>query len=192
MTCLEKHEKTKVHLSGRKKIAVVALILVILASLEVYAHTYVQVHSLSVVTRDEAIQSFPFGQSTGTYLFSSTGCEWLVVWKADEASTSINYGFICIYKVEQNKSLFTLNTDLVALKLQSASNNTGWFSAELDEVLYENNRTSARIEYNFGEIGTYKIDFGLVVRVYEETLLATFLREETRIPLETTIHYGPP
>jgi len=189
---LEKRGETKVHLSGRKKIALVALILVILASLEIYAHTYVRVPSLSVVTRDGAIQSFPFRQSTGTYLFSSTGCEWLVIWKADEASASINYGFIYVYKVEQNKSLFTLNTDLVVLELQPTSNNTGWFSAELDEVLYENNRTSARIEYNFGEIGTYKIDFGLVVRVYEETLLATILREETRIPLETAIYYGPP
>jgi hypothetical protein len=189
--CLEKHDKTKVHLSGRKKIALVTLILVILASLEVYAHTYVQVHSLSVVSRDEAIHSFPFGQSTGTYLFSSTGCQWLVVWKAEVPSPSMNYGFISIHKLEQNKSLFTLNIGVVVLKLQPTSNNTGAFWAELDEVLYENNSTSARIRYYFSGVGTYKIEFGLVARVYEETLLATFLREETRIPLETTIYYGP-
>lgn len=180
------------HPSRRKKIALVTLILVILASLEIYAHTYVQIHGLQVVTVDDALHSFPFGHSTGTYIFSSTGCRWLVVWKADEASVSMNYGFICIFKVEQNKSLFTLNTDLVVVKLQSTSNKTGWFEAALDEVLYENNRTSARIRYYFGEIDTYKIDFGLVVQVYEETLLATLLREEIRIPLETTIYYGPP
>jgi len=189
---LKKDQETKVRLSGRKKIGLVALMLVILASLEVYAHTYVQVHSLPVVTSDEALDSFPFGQSTGTYIFSSAGCRWLVVWKAVEASTSINYGFISIFKVEENKSLFTLNTGLVVLRLQPESNNSAWFWAELDEVLYENNRTSARIEYYFGEIGTYKIDFGLVVQIYEETLLATFLREEIRIPLETSIYYGPP
>jgi hypothetical protein len=189
---LKKDEKTMVHLSRRKKIGVVALILVILALLEVYVHTYVQIHDLQVVTVDDALRSFPFGQSTGTYTFSSTGCRWLVVWRADEASASMNYGFICIFKVEQNKSLFTLNTDLSVVKLQPTSNNTGWFEAALDEVLYENNRTSARIRYHFGEIGTYEIDFGLVVQVYEETFLATLLREEIRIPLETTIYYGPP
>lgn len=163
----------------------------ILASLEVYAHTYVQVHGLSVVSRDEAIHSFPFGQSTGTYLFSSAGCQWLIVWKAEEAAPTVNYGFISIYKIQQNTSLFTLNVGIVVLKLQPTSNNTAEFWAELDDVLYENNSTSARIEYHFGGIGTYRIEFGLVVQVYEETLLATFLREETRIPLETTIYYGP-
>jgi hypothetical protein len=114
-----------------------------------------------------------------------------VIWKADEASTSMNYGYISIFKVEQNKSLFTLNTDLVVLKLEPRSNNSEWLSTELDEVLYESNRTDASIKYYFGEIGTYQIDFGLVVQVYEETLLATLLREEIRIPLETTIYYGP-
>jgi hypothetical protein len=191
---LEKHDKNKVHLTRRKKIALVTLILVILASLEVYAHAYVQVHGLSVVTEDEATRSFPYGPSASTYLFSSTGCQWLLVWKADKpiAPTSEIYGFISIYKVEQNKSLFTLNIGVVVLKLQPTSNNTGDFWAELDEVIYENNSTSARIRYYLSGVGTYKIEFGLVARIYEETLLATLLREEIRIPLETIIYYGPP
>ena len=188
---MKKDAKAKVHLSLRKKIALVTLILVILASLEVYAHIYVQIHSLAVITEDEAMHSFPFGHSTGTHVFSSVGCRWLVIWRADEASTSMNYGFISMFKVEQNKSLFTINTDLVIVKLDPKSNNTGWFSAELDEVLYESNRTDARIKYYFGEMDTYQIDFGLVVQTYEETLLATLLREEIRIPLETAIYYGP-
>lgn len=184
--------KTRMRFSHRKKIALVTLVIVVLASLEVYAHAYVQLHSLSVVTRDAAIRSYPFGHSTGTYTLNSTGCQWLIVWRADEAGTSINYGFIFISKIAQNKSLFTLNTDLLVPKLKPTSNNTTGFWAELDAVLYESNRTTARIQYHFGEVGTYKIDFGLVVQVYEETLLATFLREEVRIPLETTIYYGPP
>lgn len=175
----------------RRTFIIFISIVLILVLLEIYAHTYVQVHVLSVVPESAARSSFPFGQSTGTYAFSSAGCRWLVIWRADEASTSMNYGFICIFKLEENKSLFALNTGLVVLKLEPRSNNSGWFSAGLDEVLYESNRTSARINYNFGEIGTYEIDFGLVVQVYEETFLATFLREEIRIPLETTIYYGP-
>ena len=66
---MKKDEKTMVHLSRRKKIGVVALILVILALLEVY-FTYVQIHDLQVVTVEDALRSFPFGQSTGTYTFS--------------------------------------------------------------------------------------------------------------------------
>jgi hypothetical protein len=188
---LEKDEKTKVHLSVRKKIVLAVLALVIAASLEVYAHTYVQVQGLTVIPEDEAMHSFAYGQITGTYVFSSAGCRWLVIWTAVEASTSMNDGFISIFKVEQNRSLFTLNTDLVIARLEPKSNHTGWFFAELDAVLYESNRTDASISYYFGEIGSYQIDFGLVVRVYEETLLATLLREEIRIPLETTIYYGP-
>jgi len=177
---------------NRRIVVVLVSIVLILVLLEIYAYTYVQLHVLSVVSENEARLSFPYGQSTGTYVFSSAGCRWLVVWRADEASTSTNYGFICLFKVEQNKSLMTLNTDLVVLKLESRSNNTGWFFAELDEVLARaSNRTSARIKYDFGEIDTYEIDFGLVIQVYEETLLATFLREEIRIPLETVIYYGP-
>lgn len=175
---------------GRRTLIIFASIVLVLVLVEVYAHIYVQLHVLSVVPENEAVISFPFGHSTGTYAFSSAGCRWLVIWKADEASTSMNYGFISIFKVEQNKSLFTLNTDLVVLKLEPRSNNSEWLSVELDEVLYESNRTDARIRYYFGERGTYQIDFGLVVQVYEETLLATLFREEIRIPLETTIYYG--
>jgi uncharacterized membrane protein len=91
---LEKEGKAKMFLSRRKKIALVTLTLVILASLEVYAHTYVQVHSLTVVTENDAMDSFAYGQITGTYVFSSAGCRWLVVWTAEEASTSMNDGFI--------------------------------------------------------------------------------------------------
>jgi len=176
---------------NRRIVIISSLIVLILILFEIYVHTYVQLHLLAVVSENEAVDSFPFGHSTGTYSFSSTGCRWLVIWKADEASASINYGFICIFKVEENKSLFTLYTELVVLELEPGSNNTGWFTAELHEVSYETNRTSARISYNFGQIGTYQVDFGLIVQVWEETLLATFLREETRIPLQTVIHYGP-
>ena len=176
---------------NRRIVIVLIAIILVLILLEIYAHTYVQLHVLSVVPENEAILSFPYGQSTGTYAFSSAGCRWLIVWKADEGSTSMNYGFISIFKVEQNKSLFTLNTDLVVARLEPISNNTGWLSAELDAVLYESNRTDTRIKYYFGKIDTYQIDFRLVVQVYEETLLATFLREEIRIPLETVIYYGP-
>ena len=188
---MKEEKKTKVRHLGSRRIVFVSLVLLIFVSLMVYAHMYVQIHSLQVVTENDALHSFPFGPSTGTYAFSSTGCRWRIIWKADESCRSVNYGYICIFKVEENKSLFTLRTDLVVVRLQPTSNNTGWFFANLDDVLYETNRTIARIEYYFGEIGTYEIDFKLVVHVYEETLLGSFLREEISIPMETIIYYGP-
>jgi hypothetical protein len=50
---LEEEKKAEVHRFGRRKIALVALTLLIFDSLEVYAHTYVQRHSLPVVTEEE-------------------------------------------------------------------------------------------------------------------------------------------
>ena len=188
---MTKDVKAKVHLSFRRKIVLVALIVVILVSLEVYAHVYVQIHGLAVVDDQEATDSFHYGHITGTYVFSSSGGKWLVVWTATEASTSANDGFISIFKVEENNSLLTLGTDVAIVGLDVKSNHTGWFFADLDAVLYESNRTDMRIWYYFGEIGTYQIDFGLVVQVYEETFLATLPKGQVRIPLQTTISYGP-
>ena len=182
--------KAKVHLSLRRKIVLVALVFVILVSLEVYAHVYVEIHGLAVVDDQEATDSFHYGHITGTYVFSSSGGKWLVVWTATEASTSVNDGFISIFKVEQNNSLLTLGTDVTIVGLDVKSNHTGWFFADLNAVLYESNRTDMRIGYYFGEIGTYQIDFGLVVQVYEETFLATLPKGQVRIPLQTTISYG--
>lgn len=45
---LEEEKKAEVHRFGRRKIALVALTLLIFDSLEVYAHTHVQIHSLPV------------------------------------------------------------------------------------------------------------------------------------------------
>ena len=78
---LEKENKVNVHRFGRRKIALIALLLIIFASIEVYAHNYVQIHGLSVVSEEEVQTEFSNLQYyTGNSAFSSSGCRWLVGW----------------------------------------------------------------------------------------------------------------
>jgi hypothetical protein len=190
VTCLEKHGKTKVRLSSRKKIALVILILVVLASLEVYAHTYVQVHGLPVVSEAEVQISFSNLQYyTGNSAFSSSGCRWLVGWLVRRPAPQ--NGYVSFFKTEQNGSYFVLNTDFVVLGLEAKSNNTSSFSAHMDGIDYESNYTAIRIDYELGEIGTYQINFELHLRIYERTLLGLIPKEDVTIPINATVYYGP-
>lgn len=172
-----------------KRLAVVVLILVIFMLLDVYAHTYVQIHSLSVVTEEEIHSFLDWQNPTGTYTFSKSGCRWFVGWIIRRPAP--RFGYVYIFKIEQNGSLFALQKDLLILELTSTSNNTGNFFAHLDEIYYAGNYTNISIDYDFGEIGTYQISLSLHVRVYERTLLGLIPQEEITIPINVTIYYGP-
>ena len=188
---MEKEAKAKTHLSARKKIALVVLILVILVSLEVFAHTYVQIHGLPVVSEEEVHRgSISYWQNyTGTFTFSSSGCRWLVGWIVRRPAPQ--YGYVDIFKTEQNGSYFVLGTDFLVLGLEAASNRTSSFSAHMDEIYYESNYTAIRIDYELGEIGTYQINFELHVRVYERTLIGLIPKEDIAIPINATVYFGP-
>jgi hypothetical protein len=163
---------------------------VILASLEVYAHTYVQIHSLPVVSEDEVQTQFSNSQYyTGNSSFSSSGCRWLVGWLVRRPAPQ--NGYVSIFKTEQNGSYFVLGTDLLILDLKASSNNTSYFWAHMDEIDYESNYTAIRINYDLGEIGTYHINFDLHVRVYQRTLLGLIPTEDITIPINATVYYGP-
>jgi hypothetical protein len=187
---LEKEAKAKTHLSARKKIALVVLILVILVSLEVFAHTYVQIHSLPVVSEEEVqtIFSNPL-YYTGSSAFSSNGCRWLIGWLVRKPAPQ--NGYVSIFKTEQNGSYFVLNTDFAVLGLEATSNNTSSFSMTIYEIIYESNYTAIRIDYELGEQGTYQINFELHLRVYERTLLGLIPKEDIAIPINATVYYGP-
>lgn len=187
---MEKDVKNKVHLSRRKKIALGVLILVILVSLEVYAHTYVQIHGLPVVSEEEVQTRFSNSQYyTGNSAFSSSGCRWLVGWLVRRPAPQ--NGYVSIFKTGQNGSYFVLNTDFVILGLEATSNNTSSFSAHMDEIDYESNYTAIRIDYELGEIGTYQINFELHLRIYERTLIGLIPKEDVTIPINATVYYGP-
>jgi hypothetical protein len=187
---LEKDAKAKVHLSRRKKIALGVLILVTLVSLEVCAHTYVQIHGLPVVNEEEVQTIFSnLLYYTGNSAFSSSGCRWLVGWLVRRPVPQ--NGYVSIFKTEQNGSYFVLNTDFVILGLEATSNNTSSFSAHMDEIDYESNYTAIRIDYELGEIGTYQINFELHLRIYERTLVGLIPKEDVTSPINATVYYGP-
>ena len=187
---MKKEQKAKVHLTVRKKIAFVALVLVIFVSLEVYAHSYVQIHSLPVVSEEEVQTRFSnFPYYTGSSAFSSSGCRWLVGWLVRRPAPQ--NGYVDIFKTEQNGSYFVLGTDLLILDLKASSNNTIYFWAHMDVIDYESNYTAIRINYELGEMGTYQINFDLHVRVYQRTLLGLIPTEDITIPINATVYYGP-
>jgi hypothetical protein len=186
---LEKENKAKVHRFGRRKTALAALLLIIFTSTVVYAHVYVQIHSLPVVTEEDVHRFSNWQYYTGTSTFSSTGCRWLVGWIVRRPAPQ--FGYVDIFKIEQNGSYFVLGTDISVLGLEATSNHTSNFWARMDEIDYESNYTDIRIDYEFGEIGTYQINFELHVRVYERTLLGLVPKEDVSIRMNATIYYGP-
>jgi hypothetical protein len=187
---LEKENKVNVHRFGRRKIALIALLLIIFTSIEVYAHTYVQIHGLPVVSEEEVQTEFSNSQYyTGNSYFSGSGCRWLVGWLVRRPAPQ--YGYVFIFKTEQNGSYFVLSTDFAVLGLEATSNNTSSFSAHMDEIIYESNYTAIRIDYELGEQGTYQINFELHLRVYERTLLGLIPKEDVTIPINATVYYGP-
>jgi len=168
----------------------VALALIIFTSIEVYAHTYVQIHGLPVVSEEEVQIRFSNLQYyTGTSSFSSSGCRWLVGWLVRRPAPQ--NGYVSIFKTKQNGSYFVWDTNFVVLGLEATSNNTSSFSAHLDEIDYESNYTAIRIDYELGEQGTYQINFELHVRIYERTLLGLIPKEDIAIPINATVYYGP-
>ena len=187
---MEKDAKAKVHVSRRKKIALVVLIMVILVLLEVFAHTYVQIHGLPVVSEEEVQTMFSNPQYyTGSSAFSSSGCRWPVGWLVRRPAPQ--NGYVFIFKTKENGSFSVLNTDFVVLGLDATSNNTSYFMAHMDEIIYESNYTAIRIVYELGEQGTYQINFELHLRIYERTLVGLIPKEDVTFLISATVYYGP-
>lgn len=186
---MQKENKANVHRFGRRKIALVALLLIIFTLIEVYAHVYVRIHGLPVVPEEEVRRFSNWQYYSGTSAFSSSGCRWLVGWIIRKPAPQ--FGYVDIFKIEQNGSYFILGTDFLVLGLEATSNHTSSFLAHVDEINYESNHTDIRIDYELGEIGTYQINFDLHVRVYERTILGLIPKEDITIPINATVYYGP-
>ena len=188
---MEVKKKVKVNRINRKVTAIAALMIFVLVLLEVYAHTYVQVHRLPVLTEEEALKLIPYYYNS-TCTFSSDGARWLVALQNKKPTPSLNFAYLYIFKMEQNRSFLVQDIDLLILGLNSTSNSTGgYFLARIEELDYQSNFTVVRIWYDIGQIGTYQVDFGLRVKVYEETLLGSIPKEEMKVPVTATIYYGP-
>jgi len=184
--------KTRVRRLTRrqKEVGIIALILVVFISSEVYAHNYVQVRALSIVTEEQALKQLGVWLN-GTYTFSSSGCSWLLAWRINRPQPPMSFAYFLIYKTGQNSSLWIPRTDLAILKPNPTSNNSGYFEVWATNTAYESSNTTIAINYILGWEGTYKIDFDIRVQVYQETLLGLVPREVINLPSNFTMYYGP-
>jgi len=191
---LEETKKArKYHFTRRQKVGIIALILVILVSVEVYAHYYVQVSALPILTEEEALKQLAvYEWWNGTYAFASNGGSWIVVWRIPRPTLNENLAEFFIFKTGQNSSLGVLRTDLEVPRPSPTSNSTaGYFVPSSAEISNEGNYTVIVIPFDVGQIGTYEVDFDIHVRVYQETLLGLVAKEEIELPTNVTLYYGP-
>ncbi|UCE95128.1 MAG: hypothetical protein JSV51_05140 [Candidatus Bathyarchaeota archaeon] len=176
--------------TGHKYIILVSLVLGVLL-LETYAHTYISIHQLPQLSENEALKLVPFYYNGSTTFHGSCG-RWLAIWQGDKPKPSTNLAYIYLFKTEQNSSLLVQSTDVVVLGIEPMSNSSvSDFSAYISNIFYESEYILVGISYEFGSIGTYEIDFGLRVKVYDKTLLGFLPKEEIRISTKITYYYGP-
>jgi hypothetical protein len=179
----------------RRLLALLTLLVTLVAFIivEVYAHSYVR--SLPVISKEEAFNLVYF-YSNGSKEFSHSvhGCtvRWLAIWSIKKPTSSLNYAYIHLFKIKQNSSFLVQSLEIIPVALRATANNSNsYFHAWLDEVIQEDNYTFVRISYDFGKIGTYNVDFALVVKIYEKTLLGYLPLEEVKIPIQESLYYGP-
>lgn len=178
----------------RRLIAILlVIILVIFVVVEIYVHSYVP--SLPVISKEEAFD-FVYFYSNGSYEFSYSihGCtvRWLAVWSIKKPTPSVNRVYVYLFKIRQNSSSLVQTLDIVPVAVRESCNDSGFFIAWWDEkAFYEDNFTVVTISYEFGKIGTYEVDFGLVVKIYQKTILGYLPSQEVKIPIQESLYYGP-
>jgi len=74
---------------SRKKKITIAAIFLLAFLLEVYAHSYVEVNELSVISEDEADKLWhPVGPFVDGYSFAQSNCIWFVKWNIERPTSS--------------------------------------------------------------------------------------------------------
>jgi len=193
ITGLTEVAKSKIRRFFRKKKVVATFIVVFAFFLsEIYAHNYVYVHSLPVLTEEQAFDELRRGAWSwnGTYEFSSSSCRWLVVWKLPGLTSEINYFHVFIFKIYQSSSLWIQRTDL-AVWSHPTSNCSGCYGVAYTVPISYGEYIGLDIPYitETGP-GTYEIDLGVRVRIYQETLLGLLPQDEIALPINATVSYG--
>ncbi|MGD0028244.1 MAG: hypothetical protein ABSC91_04810 [Candidatus Bathyarchaeia archaeon] len=174
----------------RKRFAIVlSVVLVGLVCFEVYAHIYVQVDTLPVVTSDYALSSTPIINDTCT--FSSNGAKWLLILALPVLGgvrSNTGVAEIFVFKTQENKSFFTQSVDLVGVKFDVKSTPLGIESLNTFGFdLYGSNCTLAYGQYIMTASGNYHVDFRFTFKVYEKTLIGILAVDETTIHFNQTM-----
>jgi hypothetical protein len=142
---------------SKKKLAVIAVALIILA--EVYAQSYVPIHALSVVPDSQAKAGWGEGGPGGSYEFVASNCRWIVKWVREnpsESSPHDGYVWTWIYIVSENTRILSSSTSMLVsgITAQYGTNASKVFYDIENNVLYENNRTDIRTNLFFTENGS--------------------------------------
>jgi hypothetical protein len=149
------------------------LILVAFFSAEVYAHNYVQVATLPVVTADYALNHLRAMNISinDTYIFSSNGATWLLVLSLYRIPNP-GYVLLYVFKIQENRTFFTQSVDLVGVSLDVKSRPTNIAdSSTMRFGLNDGNSSIVLGQYQVSSSGTFYFDFAFTFKAYEKTLV---------------------
>jgi len=152
----------------------VILVLVAVFGAEVYAHNYVQVATLPVVTADYALSHLRAMNIAinDTYIFSSNGATWLLVLSLYRIS---NPGAVLLYvfKIQENTTFFTQSVDLVGVSFDVSSRpmNIVLPYSSISFGLNDGNSSILLAKYTVSSPGTFYFDFAFTFKTYEKTLV---------------------
>jgi hypothetical protein len=174
---------------SKKKLAIITVILIILV--EVYAHSYVPMHELSVVPANQA--KADMSGPGGSYEFVGSNCRWIVKWVRENPSESNphdGYVWTWIYKVSENTSFLSSSTSILVSRITAryGTNGSKVFYDLENYVLYENKRTDMRTELFFTENGLYNMTLSLAVTFYKRTPVGILPTGAHTIPMNGTFY----
>ena len=174
----------------KKKLAILTTILILLI-VEVYAHNYVPLNELSVVSESNA-KAERSGPS-GKYEFLESNCRWIVTWVRENPSQSNpreGYVWIWIYKVSENPSFLRSSTSILisGITARQGTNGSKVINDLQNYILYEDNRTTILTEMFFTDSGTYDVNLSLNVKFYQRTPIGILPTGAHAIPMNSTIY----
>lgn len=180
---------------SRKRLAIIVSVAILVGVIcfEAFAHFYIQIDNLPMVTSEEALEVPSL--NNGTCTFSSNGAQWLLIMKLPAFDYLVNPGIVWfyIYKIQENTSLFVQSLNLVAEKIDIQSTPDGVRVDPTYGGLRFGTYSGARVlctiaaqGYSISQSGTYEVDFAFTFRVYETTLLGIFQVNEGTVHFNET------
>jgi len=168
------------------------VLLVTIVSVEVFAHFYVQVDPLPVVTAEDALNT-PFLLNNGTTVYSANGAKWLLVLScyrdnnAPSGSTKVY-----VFKLQDNSTFPAQSVNIKPLSItfntvRSDINTYG--SNSYREGFYLNKCTIAAQDYYLSGIGKYDADISFTFRIYQQTLFGYIPGQEATVHFNATFIY---
>jgi len=160
---------------------------IVLLTLAYYVGSTPRINHLPVLARDaNLLQAAGVFYVNGTYDFSNSGTEWMLVLEMQGPTAGENIVTLFIFKTGgvNTNDVVILGPDL---KLNGTSSN---FDVLFSPTFLETNTTAIDIGYTLPQAGVYNIDFGLRVQIYSIGLLIPIPHEQIRIASDILVHYS--